>query len=542
LAQTMDDMVFQCNNQNSIYVLNASYSAYGDFSTYAATTREINGSRSRVANPIEATCSSGVVQHKFKTFGNSKATAVAAASASASAATTTTSTTGTGAGAGAAGTGTAAESASNYVNPVATSMSTAMCSPATAALQKLFNCSVGGACQNVTHTQALGSHNNNHSSISNSNNNGSHNNSCLSAAGIGGGGGQNSRNQHQSRSRCGESLEGTASGPSSGSAGAGAGAGGGAGATTAGGLPPLLAKKKCTNVKSALIAKKTKFLKYLEEEKWRSNAAAAPEDAGTVSNWAEPPPSRNNNGGNLKNQSISREQAGGAGTANGNGWASGSGRGMGSASGSGSEQRQLNKLNNWSMHNEDNNALTTTQQQQLYQEAADILGLSCSLCDNCRCLDCQSGYFDCDDDDESYSEQSLMDDEFEYDEYEYDCSVEELQAMLTAGGGGSSGSVVGQNWNWNSPTNNPCCQLDTHLQLPSDKGESHAVNTQQHTEQEPEPEPEPGTELGHVGHRVAIDFDLINATCSQVLENCETFNDLSLLDAATAAGVERPFT
>lgn len=29
LAQTMDDMVFQCNNQNSIYVLNASYSAYG---------------------------------------------------------------------------------------------------------------------------------------------------------------------------------------------------------------------------------------------------------------------------------------------------------------------------------------------------------------------------------------------------------------------------------------------------------------------------------------------------------------------------------
>ncbi|KAH8350264.1 hypothetical protein KR067_010808, partial [Drosophila pandora] len=534
LAQTMDDMVFQCNNQNSIYVLNASYSAYGDFSTYAATTREINGSRSRVANPIEATCSSGVVQHKFKTFGNSKATAAAVASASASveAATTT-----SGAGAAGIGTGTAAESASNYVNPVATSMSTAMCSPATAALQKLFNCSVGGACQNVTHTQALGSHNNNHSSSSsNSNNNGSHNNSCLSATGIGGGGGggQNGRNQHHNRSRCGESLEGAASGPASGSAGA----------TTAGGLPPLLAKKKCTNVKSALIAKKTKFLKYLEEEKWRSNAAAAPEDAGTVSNWAEPPPpSRNNNGGNLKNQSISREQAGGAGTANGNGCSSGRGMGTASASGSGSgsEQRQLNKLNNWSMHNEDNIALTTTQQQRLYQEAADILGLSCSLCDNCRCLDCQSGYFDCDDDDESYSEQSLMDDEFEYDEYEYDCSVEELQAMLTAGGGGS-GSIEGQNWNWNSPTRNPCCQLDTHLQLQPDNGESHPVNTQKQPEQEPDPEPGSESESGSVGHRVAIDFDLINATCSQVLENCETFNDLSLLDAAAAAGAERPFT
>lgn len=66
---------------------------------------------------------------------------------------------------------------------------------------------------------------------------------------------------------------------------------------------------------------------------------------------------------------------------------------------------ELNKLNNWSMHNDNNNKLANyTQQQQqqqqnskeatkssyeLYQEAADLLGLSCSLCDNCRCLDCQ---------------------------------------------------------------------------------------------------------------------------------------------------------
>lgn len=63
---------------------------------------------------------------------------------------------------------------------------------------------------------------------------------------------------------------------------------------------------------------------------------------------------------------------------------------------------QLNKLNNWSMHNDSNNKLANyTQQQQqpgkeatkssyeLYQEAADLLGLSCSLCDNCRCVDCQ---------------------------------------------------------------------------------------------------------------------------------------------------------
>nr|XP_044249176.1 uncharacterized protein DDB_G0286447 isoform X3 [Drosophila takahashii] len=364
MAQTMDDMVFQCSNQNSIYVLNASYGAYGDYGTYAATKREINGSRSRAANPIEATCSSGVLQHKFKTFGS------AAAAAAATTATTM------------AMDAAAAGSASNYVNPVATSMSTAMCSPATAALQKLFNCSVGVACQNVTHAHSnhssssnISSSNTNSSNTNSSNNNAAasnHNNRCLSAAG---GVTQNGRN----RSRSGESLDGTA--------GVATSTGGGAG-----GNLPLMPKKKCTNVKSALIAKKTKFLKYLEEEKWRSTAAVPEDAAGAISNEAgQPPPPNfggNNNGGNLKNQSNSREA--------GNG-------GTGGAGGTGG---QLNKLTNWSMHNEDNNTATTTataltsqqlqlQQQakssyELYQEAADILGLSCSLCDNCRCLDCQA--------------------------------------------------------------------------------------------------------------------------------------------------------
>ncbi|XP_052839013.1 translation initiation factor IF-2 isoform X2 [Drosophila gunungcola] len=371
MAQTMDDMVFQCSNQNSIYVLNASYGAYGDYGTYAATKREINGSWSRAAaNPIEATCSSGVLQHKFKTFGSA-------------AATTTTTTTADA----------AAGSASNYVNPVGTSMSTAMCSPATAALQKLFNCSAGIACQNVTHAAT----HSNHSSSSNtsssningsSNNNSNHNNSCLSAAG---GVTQNGRN----RSRSGETLDGPAGVVTSTGAGGGVGGAAAAGGPGQGGLP-LMPKKKCTNVKSALIAKKTKFLKYLEEEKWSSHAGAA-EDAGAISNEAEPP-----SGNNLKNQSNSRQ----AGNGNGNGY------GYGSAGGVSVGGRQLNKLTNWSVHNEDNSTatLTNNQQQQqqqqehqeqlqlqqpgkssfeLYQEAADILGLSCSLCDNCRCLDCQ---------------------------------------------------------------------------------------------------------------------------------------------------------
>ncbi|EDV57045.2 protein lingerer [Drosophila erecta] len=491
MAQTMDDVVFQCSNQNSIYVLNASYGSYGDYGTYAATKREINGSRSRATNPIGATCSSGVLQHKFKTFGSAAATTAAAAAASAAASVPALDA--------------AAGSAASYVTPVATSMSTAMCSPATAALQKLFNCSVGVACQNVTHAHSNHRSSSNISSsshihISGSNNNAAasnHNNSCLSAAG--GVSLQNARN----RSRSGECLDGAAGAVTSPAGGGGGGGGGGAG-----GLP-LLPKKKCTTVKSALIAKKTKFLKYLEEEKWRSNAAV-PEDAGAISNEAEPPtPGGNNNGGNLKNQSNSREA--------GSGGAGGGGGGCGTGSGTGSGG-QLNKPTNWSMHNEDTSTpLASHQLQQqvkssfeLYQEAADILGLSCSLCDNCRCLDCQSGYFDCDDDDESYSEQSLMDDEYD----EFDCVAEELQAAMAAP-------------RHQEVSRMPCCPLGASSHLPH-KADSPAAHSP------------PESESESLGHRVAIDFDLINTTCSQVLQNCETFNDLSLLDAA--AGAERPFT
>ncbi|XP_034653868.1 beclin-1-like protein B [Drosophila subobscura] len=497
MSQTMDDMVYQCSNQNSIYVLNASYNAYGDLGTYAATKREINGiqSRAAAAHPIEATCSpsaAGVgvgVQHKFKSFGS--ATTVAAGAATR--------------------TGTLGGCASNYVNPVATSMSTTMCSPAATALQKLFNCSVSGnACQNVTHT-----HNNNtlHGS--------GHNNGCLSAT---------------RGSLC-------ESGATGGASASGSGVG-----PPAGGAPqPLLAKKKCTNVKSTLIAKKTKFLKFLEEEKWRSAAAAAAaaEDEGRedISNEAEPSSAatssttssfvghsgvqgRNNNGRHLKNQSNSQEAAPRTRAAGGGG--------------TGTQPHQQNKLNNWSMHNEDSNKLTNYPQQEqqqhqsyvkeqtkssyeLYQEAADILGLSCSLCDNCRCLDCQSGYFDCDDDDESYSEQSLMDDE--YDDYDY--SVEELQMLLTR-----------EHQLRQGPEQTLCyavdCQQNCHL--PQDEAQEPPAAGQ--GDAEPEPEPEFVGVSGH--HRVAIDFDLINATCSQVLQNCETFNDLSLLDAAGTE--QRPFT
>ncbi|XP_021916086.1 uncharacterized protein LOC110828073 [Zootermopsis nevadensis] len=36
---------------------------------------------------------------------------------------------------------------------------------------------------------------------------------------------------------------------------------------------------------------------------------------------------------------------------------------------------------------------------ELYREAAALLGLTCSMNDSCRCIECQSHYFDFDDDD-----------------------------------------------------------------------------------------------------------------------------------------------
>ncbi|XP_017835597.1 protein kinase 4 [Drosophila busckii] len=445
-ATTMDDMVYQqCSNQNSIYVLNAA--GYGhDFGAAAATRREMNARTTNrganVSNSIGASLSSSVVacslQHKFKSFGTSTA-ATAAAGATI-----------------------------NYVNPVATSMSTTMCSPATATLHKLFNCSssssssssVGG--QNVSH-----------------------------------------RNQQQQLA-----------------------------------LPPLLAgssKKKCTNVKSTLIAKKTKFLKFLEEEKWRSNnnlnAATHSSNSNeaviytaSTSLAAHSSSKTNNNNNNNNNSSNSNSQE--------STW-----------------QQQQNKLNNWSMHN-DNNKFQQQQQQQeqqprysheLYQEAAEILGLSCSLCDNCRCLDCQSGYFDCadDDDDESYSEQSFMDDEYDEYDYGYSYGQQEQQQqceqtkVLTA-----EASALSQTEPASEPEPQQLCYAidcqQQQQQLEHDKiyaGHTTTL-TANETEFEAASNATASSEQESV-QCVAIDFDLINITSSQVLQNCQTFNDLKFARSQT---------
>lgn len=248
---------------------------------------------------------------------------------------------------------------------------------------------------------------------------------------------------------------------------------------------------------------------------------------------------------------------------------------------------ELNKLNNWSMHNENNNKLANyTQQQQeskeatkssyeLYQEAADLLGLSCSLCDNCRCMDCQvserervskkerwtaktkpvrnsqSGYFDCDDDDdESFSEQSLMDDEYDEYDFSYGYGQDEQHGPLHLTGVHQAAAAANQLH---------MTQAEEKQQQEDEQRESelelcYAVDCEQNCYRNQQEmnvgdgntnvtQSNAGAELESKSEqRLAIDFDLINATRSQVLQNCSaTFNGLSLLDSAGEQQVE-PFT
>ncbi|XP_037806663.1 myb-like protein A [Lucilia sericata] len=55
---------------------------------------------------------------------------------------------------------------------------------------------------------------------------------------------------------------------------------------------------------------------------------------------------------------------------------------------------------------------------QNHQDLSELLEYSCSLCDNCRCMDCQIGYFDCENSDDSNSEYSFHLSAYEEDDDE----------------------------------------------------------------------------------------------------------------------------
>lgn len=165
----------------------------------------------------------------------------------------------------------------------------------------------------------------------------------------------------------------------------------------------------------------------------------------------------------------------------------------------------------------------------------------------------QSAYFDCDDDDdESFSEQSLMDDEYDEYDFSYGYGQDEQLGPLHLTGVHQAAAAANQLHMTQAEGQEK--QQQEEEQRESELELCYAVDCQQNcyrNQQEMKLE-DGNTNVTQSGagaeleskseHRLAIDFDLINATRSQVLQNCSaTFNGLSLLDSAGEQQVE-PFT
>lgn len=110
----------------------------------------------------------------------------------------------------------------------------------------------------------------------------------------------------------------------------------------------------------------------------------------------------------------------------------------------------------------------------------------------------------------------------EYDEYDYGYSYEEQMLLLANAHHQAEQQQQQQQLKlcYAVDCHENCCSKVEQEQKDGDDGEAEECKSSSE-------------------HRLAIDFDLINATSSQVLENCSTFNDLSLLDAEQQV---EPFT
>ncbi|XP_055838042.1 uncharacterized protein DDB_G0292186 isoform X2 [Episyrphus balteatus] len=418
----MDDMVFQNNNKNAIYVLNTSYNTYGEFGRpnafgypQAATTNNNNNSSDDIYNNSK-NCSLSRSLHKLKSLRHHSSEMIP--------------------GGGCGGASSAAESSN--------SSSMTSCSPAAAALQKLFNCSSSTAhsCKSINYRNNTLNNSNCHSSNSHISPDLSHHQHHH------GGTTNDPQHQHYAQKETGKqsnhhhpqqleyhhlmenqmSLSLRGNNNSTSGHGSGGGNGCGSGGSTSCVLPCVGGvgggnKKKHFNssnsVKSALIAKKTKFWKYLvEEEKWRKHSD---ENLSTTNNCERggagdrerfigklSPTSKANTNDNHTSDAAQNDGRITQAINNHSGKSN-----FGSCNGGGSGSNLNNS--NWSGNsdtNKNNNNINQKSSAELYKEAAQLLGLSCTLCDNCRCLDCQSRYFECDDSD-SYSEFSFMDEYFE---------------------------------------------------------------------------------------------------------------------------------
>ncbi|XP_055920539.1 putative uncharacterized protein DDB_G0286901 [Eupeodes corollae] len=381
----MDDMVFQNNNKNAIYVLNTSYNTYGEFGRPNAFGYPQNNSDEIYSNPKN--CSLSRSLHKLKSLRHHSSEMIAGG-------------------------------ATSTVESNSSSMTS--CSPAAAALQKLFNCSSSTvhSCRSINNYRNTKQNNNCHSPNSHISPDLSHHHGTSNDPQTG----TQSHPVHHPQLEYHHLMENQMSlslrGRNNSTSGSGSG-GNGSGSSCV--LPCVggvgAGKKKHFNssnsVKSALIAKKTKFWKYLvEEEKWRKHSD---ENLPTTNNCvrdrerfieklslSSKPNSNDNHTSNADAQNDGRiTQAINNHSSKNN-----------SRSCSGSNLNNSNWSGNSDTNKNNNSNINQKSSAELYKEAAQLLGLSCTLCDNCRCLDCQSRYFECDDSD-SYSEFSFMDEYFE---------------------------------------------------------------------------------------------------------------------------------
>ncbi|XP_055379680.1 probable cyclin-dependent serine/threonine-protein kinase DDB_G0292550 [Condylostylus longicornis] len=166
----------------------------------------------------------------------------------------------------------------------------------------------------------------------------------------------------------------------------------------------LAQNKKFPTIKPTIIAKKTKFWKFLEEEKWKKNSVESfPKERISSSSGNSEKGSelakghlnlhiRNDTSSTSDSETITTPTTTSSllNCDNNNNYNANE-----------SKHSCCNISNNGKQNTGTSSNITTSNSNstlELYREAVQLLGLSCTLCDNCRCIDCQSRYFECDDD------------------------------------------------------------------------------------------------------------------------------------------------
>ncbi|XP_039956458.1 uncharacterized protein LOC120772113 [Bactrocera tryoni] len=321
-------------------------------------------------------------------------------------------------------------------------------------------------------------------------------------------------------------------------------------------------KKKNINLKPSLIAKKTKFRKFIEEEKWKTGDECILENeyqnnhnvrveftgSSTPTEFRTNSSVKESNTAESTTLTASMAAMATCGPLNNivkHYW-----NGKMEPNATGSERKkhqQQNQSNNWSGSGDSNNqqhqapqqleVLKSTHQQktnyELYKEASDLLGLPCTLCDNCRCLECQSSYFDCDDSD-SLSEVSNSD---EYDEDTTNVLNNSVELVMYANcysdntmtGNGISTIQQRQQQKWSSCSQERRQPNFTCPDVNCNAREFGGVDQDSYNLVA-----RGGDEAANGIERIDIvNQNVLHSVQSNELENCSSFNGLSLSDVNT---------